>query len=310
MHDSTFNPKSDSISIPFPDPFNWEETLRYLSRSPNECVFRVIDGVVYRVVNLPSARVLIEISAAQQGLVVRAQGPSSLDTEQWTLVATFIRDWFDLDTHLLPFYHNARNCPLLTDLVVPFYGLRVIGVPDLFEAICWAIIGQQINLTFAYTLKRRFVESFGDSIVWDGQVYWQFPEPERIASLSVEALLSLKMTRRKAETLLDVARLMVDGRLSKAQLLASGDPQLAEQQLLKIRGLGPWSANYVRMRCLHDPSAFPVTDVGLHNAVKQRLGSDRKPTIEELKEIAQNWSGWEAYATFYLWQSLSTVAKP
>lgn len=58
------------------------------------------------------------------------------------------------------------------------------------------------------------------------------------------------------------------------------------------------------MKCLHQSSAFPIADVGLHNALKVPLGLNRKPTIEEIKEVATNWQGWQAYATFYLWRSL------
>ena len=78
--------------------------------------------------------------------------------------------------------------PLLQQAVSKFYGLRNIGIPDLFEALCWGILGQQINLTYAYTLKRRFVETFGSSIEWEDQSYWIFPKPEDIAKLTVEDL--------------------------------------------------------------------------------------------------------------------------
>ena len=77
-----------------------------------------------------------------------------------------------------------------------------------------------------------------------------------------------------------------------------------EQALIRIRGIGPWTANYVLMRCLQMPMAFPIADVGLHLALKQALGWDRKPTIPEIRELAAGWSGWEAYATFYLWRLL------
>ncbi|WP_413229458.1 hypothetical protein [Heyndrickxia sporothermodurans] len=58
------------------------------------------------------------------------------------------------------------------------------------------------------------------------------------------------------------------------------------------------------MKCLNHPSAFPIADVGLHNALKVQLQLERKPTIEEINEFAANWEGWQAYATFYLWRSL------
>lgn len=152
-----------------------------------------------------------------------------------------------------------------------------MGIPDLFEALCWGILGQQINLTFAYTLKRRFVESFGEHIEWNGQKYWIFPSPEFIANLTVKDLTKLKMTTRKCEYLIGVAKLITQGNLSKESFIKS-DLKDAEKTLTDIRGIGPWTANYVLMRCLKFPSAFPIDDVGLHNVIKLLTGSDHKPT--------------------------------
>ena len=76
------------------------------------------------------------------------------------------------------------------------------------------------------------------------------------------------------------------------------------QALIHMRGVGAWTADYVLMKCLHHRAAFPIADVGLHNALKNQLGLERKPNIMEIKEIATHWEGWQAYATFYLWRSL------
>ena len=137
--------------------------------------------------------------------------------------------------------------------------------------------GQQINLTYAYTLKRRLVENFGDYVDWNGRKHWIFPSPEVIANLDVEDLATLKMTTRKCEYLIDVAQLITaEGKLSKESLLQIQDVKQAEKQLTSIRGIGPWKArHYVLMRCLRFPSAFPIDDVGLHNAIKFITGSER-----------------------------------
>lgn len=179
-----------------------------------------------------------------------------------------------------------------------------MGIPDLFEALCWGIIGQQINLAFAYTLKRRFVETFGEREEWNGKDYWLFPSPEAVARLAPSDLTGLQMTARKSEYLIGAARLMAEGKLSKERLLAAGGHREAEKLLVGIRGIGPWTANYVLMRCLRFPTALPIEDVGLHNAIKLLLGMDRKPTVEEIRELAKPWAGWESYATFYLWRAL------
>ena len=78
----------------------------------------------------------------------------------------------------------------------------------------------------------------------------------------------------------------------------------AEKELTKLRGIGPWTANYVSMRCFRFPEAFPMADIGLLNAVKSLKQMDRKPTNDELKALFQPFTQWEAYLTFYLWRIL------
>jgi DNA-3-methyladenine glycosylase II len=97
---------------------------------------------------------------------------------------------------------------------------------------------------------------------------------------------------------------MMNGELSKEKLLQEQEYEQVKKSLMAIRGIGAWTADYVMMKCLHMTSAFPIADVGLHNALKLHLGLERKPTIEEIREMSTNWEGWQSYVTFYLWRSL------
>jgi len=298
--------QQDHLIITVPKEFSFKENIGYMSRSNNECMFEIRNGKVIKAIPVADEILLVEVSENTEGNLliqfIEKYTPSSESVRD--MVVRYVRDWFDLDTDLKPYYEMAQKDPLLQQAVREFYGLRNIGIPDLFEAICWGILGQQINLTYAYTLKRRFVETFGSSIEWEGQSYWIFPEPEDIAKLTVEHLSSLKMTVKKCEYLIGVAQLIADGSLSKAQVMETGDFKQAEKMLVKIRGVGPWTANYVLMRCLRFPNAFPIADVGLHNAIKYLTGADEKPTIEEILKLATPWKNWESYAAFYLWRFL------
>ncbi|AXF56695.1 DNA-3-methyladenine glycosylase family protein [Salicibibacter kimchii] len=294
--------RQDHLRMFTPDAFSFKENVGYLARSADECMFEIKDEKIYRALALQNETVLIEISAeSDQVLVVHfLAGTAPKYQENRAEVARYIWDWFDLDTDLQPFYALAKKDPLLHEPVAKFYGLRNVGLPDLFEALAWGILGQQINLSYAYTLKRRFVETFGKK---KGN-YWLFPRPETIAKQQVEDVATLKMTKKKAEYLIDVADRIAKGALSKEQLLAAESFKDAEKMLTNIRGIGPWTANYVLMRCLRYPSAFPIDDVGLQNAFKLMLGYDEKPSKEEILQYAANWKGWETYATFYLWRML------
>ncbi|MFS0725997.1 DNA-3-methyladenine glycosylase family protein [Paenibacillus sp. 1P07SE] len=299
--------QGDHLLLPVPELFSFRENLSYLGRASQESLYVVREHEVWRVVELGGQVVLLRIreSKDEQALRVDFAGPGPHpDAEGRAAAGRYVRHWLDMDTDLAPFYTMADADPLLHEPVRRFAGLRVVGIPDLFEAMSWGIIGQQINLPFAYTLKSRFVEQYGSHIDWQGQTYRLFPTPERVAGLTVDELRPLQMSVRKSEYLIGVARLIASGALSREGLLAEGELQQIEQALVKIRGIGPWTAHYVIMRCLRLPAAFPIADVGLHLALKQALGWDRKPVVPEIKELAAGWAGWEAYATFYLWRTL------
>jgi DNA-3-methyladenine glycosylase II len=298
--------QTQELKVCVPVDFSFKENLNYLSRSTNECLFKIKDKKIYKALPIEQQTLIIEVSGVDSSFItIRILGNSVLPKESvLEAVLLYVREWFDLDRELRPFYDLAKSDELLEKAVDSFSGLRILGIPDLFEALCWGILGQQINLTYAYTLKRRLVESFGRSVEYDGETFWMFPTPEDIASLSVEDLEGLRMTIKKCEFLIGVAKLMVEGKISKDMLLATNDVKMAEKLLVSIRGIGPWTANYVLMRCLRYPSAFPIDDVGLHNAIKLLLGTDKKPTKAEILQLSANWRNWEAYATFYLWRFL------
>jgi len=293
---------SEVVQIETPPYFSFKQNLGYLTRSADECLFQVADGRVYRWIETGGERHAVEITEdGEERLRLRFKDEPSGDARE--AVVRFVREWFDMDRDLAPFYAMAEQDPLLQEAVVRFRGLRLIGIPDLFEALCWGILGQQINLKFAYVLKKRFVELFGSSLEWEGRTLRLFPSPDRVRQLRIEDMTALQITTRKAEYMIGVAELMAAGELTKDTVRAAGSLREAEKMLVGIRGIGPWTANYALMRCLRMPDAFPIDDVGLHLAIKYRLGLPDKPSVKQIRELSADWANWESYATFYLWRT-------
>lgn len=294
------------VRLPAPQPFSFEQNYKYMTRSADEILFHAREGRILKALPFGSGTLVVEIAAAtgdDGAIALRFAGGAQPGEAARTEAIRYVRDWFDLDTDLAPFYEMGANDPLLGGTLVSFRGLRNVGIPDLFEALSWGIIGQQINLAYAYTLKRRLVERFGRHTDCEGERHWIFPAARDVAGLSVDDFAGLGMTVKKSEYLIGVARLIADGALSKESLLAAG-PREAERTLVNIRGIGPWTAHYVLMRCLRAASAFPVDDIGLHNALKHVLGLERKPPKADIVRMFAPWAGWEAYAVFYLWRIL------
>ncbi|MCA1318470.1 DNA-3-methyladenine glycosylase [Bacillus tianshenii] len=291
-----------SIEIHPPNDFNFKECLVFLGRSEQEVLHQIRDDNFYKLIKIDDEFILLKIGKVND--VIRVEFPIGIPTPGLReKAASYVWEYFDMNQELGNFYDMAYSDKVLQTIVKKYRGLRIICIPDLFEALTWAIIGQQINLTFAYRLKKRFVEHFGECLTFEGNTYWLYPDFEPIAYLHVEDLRKLQFTTRKAEYIIGVAKAMTSVHVTKEAMQQQGYQQV-KKSLMAIRGVGAWTADYVMMKCLHHPVAFPVADVGLHQAIKLQLGLERKPSIEELEELSTNWAGWQAYATFYLWRSL------
>jgi len=291
-----------SFEIHVTAPFDFQQCLQFLRRSNDEVMHVARETSVSKLFDVDGRLLLGDIMETSHGLVIVFPKDDITSAEQ-AQVERYVRDWFDLDQDVAAFVRMVETDELLRPLVREYEGLRLIGFPDLFEALTWAVIGQQITLSFAYTLKRRFVEQYGPSREVDGVTYWAFPNPETIALLDPSELRPLQFSTRKAEYIIGIAQEMTDGRLSKQQL-RSEPPDMMHERLLSLRGVGEWTAAYVRMKCFQDPTAFPAADAGLHQALKHHLGRGDKLTADEVRLYGERFSGWEAYATFYLWRSL------
>ncbi|WP_342543047.1 DNA-3-methyladenine glycosylase [Paenisporosarcina sp. FSL H8-0542] len=284
---------------------NWDDLLLYLGRNNRELLHRVDfeKQSVLKAIRIDNEILLIEVSYIHNKLVIAFPQLSTISDLAITVATAYVEVWFDLSRDLRPFYTLAEEDAILSGVVSAYKGLRIVGVADLFEALCWSIMGQQISLHVAYALKQKLVTTYGESIEYKEEKYWLFPSPERIATLQVEDLRSLSFTQRKAEYVMGVAGIIATKQLTKEQFVGLSLTEM-EARLTAIRGIGKWSANYVIMRCFRHPDAFPIADVGLHNALKKVHNESQKPTLEEIERWSENWAGWRAYATFYLWRTL------
>lgn len=293
---------SHRIRIPQPPIFNFQECLWYLDRGYNDCLYKVEKNSVTRAIRIDDRLFLIRLSEEANDLSVSVlQGdPSGTDRDA---ISRYVSDWFDLERDIAPFYELLGQSPLLHQFPQLYHGLRLIGIPDLFEALCWCITGQQINLSFAHRLKRRLVEQYGDHIDCQGQKYYCFPSPEVMERIPAQELAAMQFSRQKSEYLRGLSGLFSSGELSKERLLQSG---AAEQlhQLMQVKGIGEWTANYVLMKSMKVMHCIPFGDAGLNKALQNLSFCDSKPGKAVVSACFSPFKNWESYLVCYLWRSL------
>jgi AraC family transcriptional regulator of adaptative response / DNA-3-methyladenine glycosylase II len=176
---------------------------------------------------------------------------------------------------------QLRSDPAMRPLVNRLPGLRVPGAWDGFELAVRAILGQQVSVSAASTMAGRIAETYGERL---GNRRL-FPDA---AVLAETDLTKIGLTRQRAATIRDLAKGVASG-----EIQFDHDPEALRAKLLAIHGIGHWTVEYVAMRALGEPDAFPDTDLALRRAVPQGLTAR-----------SQLWRPWRAYAAMYLWTDL------
>ena len=293
----------NQFRISVPAEFSFQFCLDFLKRSPKELLHKVEDDCAIKLAPINNRTILFKMAQATDNALEIKILNGRISKQEAAELKNFIIEWFDLDKDLKPFYELAERDKLLKPLVEKYYGYRIVGQPDLFESLIWAVLGQQINLQFAYTLKHRFVEKFGERINFKGNDYFLFPKSEIVATLSDDDLLPLQFSRQKSKYVVLIAQAFCSGMVSK-NLLTGIPLVMAKEKLMEIKGVGNWTANYALMKTFRYSDAFPLEDAGVHNAIKNLKKMKTKPTLDQVKRIFKKYKDWEAYATLYLWKSL------
>jgi endonuclease III/AraC-like DNA-binding protein len=179
-------------------------------------------------------------------------------------------------------------------------GLRIPLAADPFEGLAWAIVGQQVNLAFAASLRRTVTELAGEPA---GDGWIAPPSPAAVARLDPADLARRQFSRRKAEYLVGAARAVASGELPLATL-GEGSATRAERRLLALRGIGPWTAQYVMLRSLGFADCLPVGDAGLAAALTRFFALASRPGPAETRELMEPFAPHRSLATAHLWASL------
>ncbi|MHA4740203.1 DNA-3-methyladenine glycosylase family protein [Dyadobacter sp. MSC1_007] len=294
----------DTVLIPVPAVFSFQECLWFLNRNYDDCLHRIEGNTLTKAIKTPYGNTVFQIRERGSFLEITVlEGESGRETREY--LAAFVTEWFDMDRSIQPFYDLLNQDARLAYMTDAFGGLRLVGIGDLFEAICWCIIGQQINLSFAYKLKRRLVEEYGECIEFDNHAYHIFPSAEVLANADIVGMRAMQFSEKKAEYIIGIANAFISGAISENIITALPDFGSQQKALVSHKGIGIWTANYALMKSLRVPNAIPHGDVGLLNALSGHGIIADRTEKERIDAFFSGFAGWESYLTFYLWRSLS-----
>jgi DNA-3-methyladenine glycosylase II len=214
--------------------------------------------------------------------------------------ATATLEWMlGLHVDLSDFYDLAVRDGNLNELTGRFQGMKPPCFPTLFEGIANAVTGQQLSLSFAIQLLNRLVRAFGARLSPDEDSPRAFPRPEDIAGLDPEAFRSLGFNRRKGETLIELARMLLGGRLDM-EILEKLDDSSAVNLLCSLRGIGRWSAEYLLLRTLGRTNVFPADDVAGQKNLQRWLQLPDPPDYSGVRRLLDRWQPFSGLIYFYL----------
>ncbi len=272
----------------FRPPYHWKDMLAFLAARATPGIEIVEHETYRRTISMNGLDGYFEASLDEprDALIVRIDfgDPRSL-----IFIVERIRAMFDLNADWAAIIQGLKSDPVFRECVKADPGIRVPGCWNGFELAARAILGQQITVKGAAAMAGRMVSRFGKRITAAGGLTHLFPSPEILADAK---LRDIGLTSARAETIRALARAVCNGKIS-FEAVANSDALLA--RLCDIPGIGKWTAQYVAMRALGEPDAFPSSDLALFRATN--LSS-----IRELEQRAEAWRPWRAYAAMYLWR--------
>jgi DNA-3-methyladenine glycosylase II len=287
------------LSLALPAGYRTQDLIAFHGRDPEGVAEQVAPGRIRKGVMLDGVPVLLDVALSPAAAICRVEADGALEGSTRARADEALLNILGLRIDPAPFEDFARADPLLGPVVQRQPGLRIVQSATVFEALTWAIIGQQINLAFAIALRRTFILLAGRR---HSSGLWCYPEAADVAMLSADALTSRKFSRAKAETLLRLAQLVASGELTLAR---DDDPSAVARALLAVKGIGPWTVNYALLRGYGYPDCSLHGDVAIRAAFQRLLGEDTKPDMARTEMLLKRYKPHRTMAAAYLWASLS-----
>jgi AraC family transcriptional regulator, regulatory protein of adaptative response / DNA-3-methyladenine glycosylase II len=287
---------AEVFMLQMPAGYRAKEILAYHARDPLSVSEKSDGNRIWKALHTVDGPAVVEISIEPGQAWVKVHATRKLGRDAMATLHAAALKVLALTNDVTQF--EARHAVFVQNR----RGLRMPLLPTGFDALCWGIIGQQINVKFASALRREIVELAGEKI-GDMRAH---PIPERVADIDIASLAACRYSRSKAQYLVDAAAAVAQGRLA-VENLGEGSAIAAEKALTSQRGIGVWTARYVLMRGGFADAA-PVGDSALATALQRLHQLPERPDADETARLMSAFAPHRSVATMHLWTYLKEAA--
>ena len=297
--------KSQIISSP--DLFDFRKTIEHLTHYRQRSGADVNeDNVYYRVINYKKQYLPVAVQqAAQQGKLIVGL-PDHHSMEELNYAVNKMSQMLGFGSDLSGFYESVQHDPPLERITKTFYGLSPSLSESIFEALVTAVIGQQISATVARVIRDLIVDTFGVEVQAFSKTLKSFPSPETILAATHEELRAVKLSGRKAEYLHDISLKILEGEIDEEKFHSLDDKTIIEE-LIKARGIGRWTAQWILIRAMGRSDVSPSGDLVLKKSISELYNINKPLSDSECEVFMKNmWSPYRSFATTYLFANLRT----
>ena len=267
--------------------------------------FRIFgQGIFRHALDTGDKPVLVEVwskgSVNSPKLCLSIRSDTVISKSEIKKVKELISSMFNIDDDLVPFYKAIESDPIMTALVQRLWGVKAPTTPTVFEALTDSVIEQQISLAAAHSIEHRLIRAVGTPLIIDNTTWHCYPTPQILARTTDATFRACGLTLRKGEYIRDISRHIVDGTLDLDHFKTYPDTESIISEMVKVRGIGRWTAELTILRGLHRADSFPADDIGVRRFISRVYFNGKKISPDEARAFADIWGPWKGFAAYYL----------
>ena len=294
---------TEKITVTAVPPFRFDLSSEIFANGDNQ-IRNYENGLFWQIIRVNGKLLLITAKAAgtadKPEVAAELKSESAITLEDRKKAAEAVNALFSLDLDLKPFYETVKDDEIMAGLTRKLWGLKTPTTPTVFEALVDSIVEQQISLKVANSIEHKIIRKFGDALDLAGDVYYAYPAPRRLASVSTEELRECGLSFRKGEYIKEVSKLIAEGKLNLEGFKSYESSEQIIKELDAIRGIGVWTAELTMLRGMQRLEALPADDLGLRRVISRYYRDGESIKSAEARRIAKNWGYWKGLAAYYL----------